>query len=178
MNDIFKNLRLAMFLLITFALTGCSSYENFKHITEDLEIPSQVYRADYNKVWQETMQICKGYEMDTFNQESGVIKTRWKDNTLELNFADSFGANEAVKSAQFKLILNIVKGFRGAKEVTKVTVFKRQRIEQDFLQGWKTLKSDGILEKTILYRLERALEIQDKLQKIEEQKTKESEKNF
>lgn len=177
MHNIFKNIRLATFSLILL-LGGCSSYENFKHITEDLEIPSQVYRADYNKVWQETMQICKGYEMDTFNQESGVIKTRWKDNTLELNFADSFGANEAVKSAQFKLILNVVKGFRGSKEVTKVTIYKRQRVEQDFLQGWKILKSDGILEKTILYRLERALAIQEKLQKIEEQKAKESEKNF
>jgi len=177
MHNLFKNIRLATFSLI-FILSGCSSYENFKHITEDLDIPSQVYRADYNKVWQETMQICKGYEMDTFNQESGVIKTRWKDNTLELNFADSFGANEAVKSAQFKLIINVVKGFRGTKEVTKVTVYKRQRVEQDFLQGWKILKSDGILEKTILYRLEQALTIQDKLQKIEDQKAKESEKNF
>jgi hypothetical protein len=116
--------------------------------------------------------------MDTFNQESGVIKTRWKDNTLEINFADSFGANEAVKSAQFKLIINVVKGFRGTKEVTKVTIYKRQRVEQDFLQGWKILKSDGILEKTILYRIEQALSIQEKLQKIEDQKVKESEKNF
>lgn len=177
MHNIFKIIRLAIFSLIL-VLSGCSSYENFKHISEDIDIPSQVYRADYNKVWQETMQICKAYEMDTYNQESGVIKTRWKDNTLELNFADSFGANEAVKAAQFKLIINVVKGFRGTKEVSKVTIYKRQRVEQDFLQGWKILKSDGILEKTILYRLEQALTIQDKLQKIEDQKVKESEKNF
>jgi hypothetical protein len=177
MHIIFKNIRLATFSLL-FILGGCSSYENFKHVTEDIDIPSQVYRADYNKVWQETMQICKAYEMDTFNQESGVIKTRWKDNTLEINFADSFGANEAVKSAQFKLIINVVKGFRGTKEVTKVTIYKRQRVEQDFLQGWKILKSDSILEKTILYRIEQALSIQEKLQKIEDQKVKESEKNF
>jgi hypothetical protein len=181
MHDNFKKIPLAnfsLFILAIIFLGSCSSYENFKHISEDLDIPSQVYRADYNKVWQETMQICKGYERDTSNQETGVIKTRWMDNTQELNFADSFGVNEAVKSAQFKLIINVVKGFRGAKEVTKVTIFKRQRVEQDFLQGWKLLKSDGILEKTILYRLERALNIQEKLQKIEDQKAKESEKNF
>ena len=178
MHNILRNLPLATTLLIILIINGCSSYENFKHITEDLEIPSQVYKADYNKVWQEVMQICQGYERESYNQESGVIKTRWKDNTLELNFADSFGANEAVKSAQFKLIINVVKGYRGTKEVTKVTVFKRQRVEQDFLQGYKTLRSDGILEKTILYRLERALAIQEKLQIIEDQKAKESEKNF
>lgn len=159
-------------------LSGCSSYENFKEVSEDLEIPSQVYRTDYNKVWQEVMKITNKYEREIYNQEAGVIKTRWIDNTLELNFADSFVANDAVKSAQFKLIINVVKGYRGNKEVCKVTVFKRQKIEQDFLQGFKVVRSDGILERAILYRLERALAIESKLQEIEDKKTKEAEKSF
>jgi len=158
------------------ALLSCSSYENFKQVSEDLEIPSQVYRADYNKVWQEVMKITNKYDREVYNQEAGVIKTRWMDNTLEMNFADSFGSNDSVKSAQFKLIINVVKGFRGNKEVSKVTVFKRQRIEHDFLQGWKVVRSDGILEKAILYRLDRALTIESKLQEIEEKKSKEAEK--
>jgi hypothetical protein len=160
------------------AFYSCSSYENFKYVTEELEIPTQVYRADYNKVWQEVMKITNKYAREVYNQEAGVIKTRWIDNTLELNFADSFGSNDSVKSAEFKLIINVVKGYRGSKEVTKVTVFKRQRIEQDFLQGWKVIKTDGILEKSILYRLERALLIESRLQEIEDKKTKEAEKNF
>lgn len=158
--------------------TGCSSYDNYKYIAEEFEFPSQVYAHDYNKVWQEVMKITTKYEREVYNQEAGIIKTRWIDNTLELNFADSFGANDSVKSAQFKLIINVVKGFRGKKEVSKVTVFKRQRIEQDFLQGWKLVRSDGILEKSILYRLERALQIEAKLQEIEEKKAKEQEKSF
>lgn len=164
--------------LVLLSTSGCSSYENFKAVTEDLEIPTQVYRADYSKVWQEVMKITNKYPREVYNQEAGVIKTRWIDNTLELNFADSFGSNDSVKSAEFKLIINVVKGYRGNKEVSKVTVFKRQRIEQDFLQGWKIIRTDGILEKSILYRLERALSIEAKLQEIEDKKTKEAEKNF
>lgn len=164
--------------LVILGTSGCSSYENFKAVTEDLEIPTQVYRADYSKVWQEVMKITNKYPREVYNQEAGVIKTRWIDNTLELNFADSFGSNDSVKSAEFKLIINVVKGYRGNKEVSKVTVFKRQRIEQDFLQGWKIIRTDGILEKSILYRLERALSIEAKLQEIEDKKTKEAEKNF
>jgi hypothetical protein len=159
-------------------LTSCGSYENFKSVSEDLEIPSQVYRADFNKVWQEVLKITNKYDREVYNQEAGVVKTRWMDNTLELNFADSFGSNDAVKSAQFKIIINVVKGYRGNKEVCKVIVFKRQRVEQDFLQGWKIIRSDGILEKAILYRLERALAIEAKLQEIEDKKSKEAEKNF
>ncbi len=164
--------------IFSFTLTSCSSYENFKSITEDLEIPSQVYRADYNKVWQEVMKIANKYGLELYNQEAGIIKTRWEDNTLELNFADSFGATDSIKAARFKLIINVTKGYRGTKEVAKVTVFKRQQIERDFLQGWKVIKTDGILEKSILYRVERALAIEAKLQAIEDKKTKEAEKNF
>jgi hypothetical protein len=172
-------IKISFYSIMVFGiLWGCSSYENFKQVSEDLEIPSQVYRADYNKVWQEVMKITNKYDREVYNQEAGVIKTRWMDNTLELNFADSFGSNDAVKSAQFKLIINVVKGFRGNKEVSKVTVFRRQRVEQDFLQGWKIIRSDGILERAILYRLERALAIESKLQEIEEKKGKEAEKNF
>jgi hypothetical protein len=172
------SLRLIALFLVLIGNFGCSSYENFRHITEDLEIPSQVYRADYNKVWQEVMKITNKYAREVYNQEAGIIKTRWIDNTLELNFADSFGSNDAVKAAQFKLIINVVKGYRGSKEVAKVTVYKRQRVEQDFLQGWKVIRTDGIVEKSILYRLERALAIEERLQKIEDQKIKEAERNF
>jgi len=172
-------IKISFYTIAAFGLIlGCSSYESFKQVSEEFEIPSQVYRADYNKVWQEVMKITNKYDREVYNQEAGVIKTRWMDNTLELNFADSFGSNDAVKSAQFKLIINVVKGFRGNKEVSKVTVFRRQRVEQDFLQGWKVIRSDGILEKAILYRLERALVIESKLQEIEEKKGKEAEKNF
>ncbi len=172
---------MAQFSVLAFLLLGnysCSSYENFKNVTEDLEIPSQVYKADYNKVWIEVMKITNKYAREVYNQEAGVVKTRWIDNTLELNFADSFGSNDSVKTARFKLIINVVKGYRGSREVSKVTVFKRQQVQQDYLDGWKVVRTDGILEKSILYRLERSLTIEAKLQEIEDKKTKEAEKNF
>lgn len=171
-------LKTGKILAIIFLIASCSSYENFKNISEELDIPTQVYPGDYNKVWKEVLKVTSAYEKETYNQDSGIIKTRWKDNTLELNFADSFGSNDSVKAAQFKLVINVVKGFRGAKEVTKVSVFKRQRVEQDFLQGWKVIRSDGILERTILYRIERSLAIETKLQEIEDKKIKEAEKNL
>lgn len=160
------------------ALSGCASYKQFQYIAEEFEIPSDVYRNDYSQTWQAVLQIMQKYDLSLQNQEAGIIKTRWIDNTLELNFADSFGSRDAVKAARFKLIINVVKGFRGTREVTKVTVFKRQMVENDFLQGWKVVRSDGILEKTLLYRVERILVVDRRLKKIEEQKAKEQEANF
>jgi hypothetical protein len=165
----------SILLLPLFFITSCGSYEQFKQITEEFEIPSKIYRAERTQAWQAVLQIMRKYDLETQSQESGIIKTRWIDNTISLNFADSFGGNNSVKAAKFKVIVNVVKGFRGSREVTKVTVYKRQLVEQDLLQGWKEIPSDGIFERTLLYRLGRIMAIDNKLKKIEEEKAKEAE---
>ena len=162
------------FLLI---LSSCASYEKFRQITEELDIPAKIYKADYNQTWQAVIQVMRKYDIAQQNQEAGFIKTRWIDNTLEVNFADSFGSSDAVKAAKFKLIINVVKGFRNSREVTKVTIYKRQLLEQDFLQGWKEVPNDGITEKTLLYRIERLIAIDNKLKEIDKAREKEQLEN-
>ena len=171
-------LQKASLLLIILLIQSCASYEQFRYLSEEYEIPSQVFKTDFNQTWQAVIEVMKDHDLAISSQESGVIKTRWQDNTLSLNFADSFGSSDSVKAAKYKLIVNVTKGFRGNREVAKVTIYKRQMVENDFLQGWKTVPSDGITEKTILYRIERLLSIDDKLKKIEEAKSKEQEQTF
>lgn len=156
---------------------GCASYEKFRQVTEELEIPTKVYKADYNQTWQAVIQVMRKYDIAQQNQEAGFIKTRWMDNTLEVNFTDSFGSSDAVKAAKFKLVVNVVKGFRSSREVTKVTIYKRQLIEQDFLQGWKEEATDGITEKTLLYRIERLIATDNKLKEIDKAREKEQLQN-
>ena len=157
--------------------SGCASYEKFRQVTEELEIPTKVYKADYNQTWQAVIQVMRKFDIAQQNQEAGFIKTRWMDNTLEVNFTDSFGSSDAVKAAKFKLVVNVVKGFRASREVTKVTIYKRQLIEQDFLQGWKESATDGIAEKTLLYRIERLIATDNKLKEIDKAREKEQLEN-
>ncbi len=154
-------------------LSGCASYEKFRQVTEELEIPSKIYKADYNQTWQAVITVMRKFDIAQQNQEAGFIKSRWMDNTLEVNFADSFGSSDAVKAAKFKLVVNVVKGFRTSREVTKVTIYKRQLVEQDFLQGWKEVSPDGIMEKTLLYRIERLIAIDNKIREIDKAREKE-----
>jgi len=162
-------------IFIVLFFSSCSSYEQFRYIAEEFETPSQVFKATYNQAWQAVLQFMKNLDLESSNIESGVIKTRWITNTLELNFTDSFGDKDTIKAAQYKVIVNVSKGFQGSVEVTKVTIFKRQMVEQDFLQGWKIIPSDGIFEQTALYRIERILRIDNKMKLIEEKKSKEAE---
>jgi hypothetical protein len=164
------------YLLITslLILSGCASYEKFRQVTEELDIPARVFKADYNQTWQAVISVMRKYDIAQQNQEAGFIKSRWMDNTLEVNFADSFGSNDAIKAAKFKVVLNVVKGYRTGREVTKVTIYKRQLLEQDFLHGWKEVNTDGILEKSLLYRIERLLAIDNKLKEIDKAREKEA----
>lgn len=162
-----------LFITMMLFFSSCASYEKFRQVTEELEIPSKVYKADYNQSWQAVITVMRKYDIATQNQEAGFIKTRWMDNTLEVNFADAFGSSDAVKAAKFKLVVNVVKGFRGGREVSKVTIYKRQLVEQDFLQGWKEVSTDGIMEKTLLYRIERLIAIDNKLKEIDKAREKE-----
>ena len=162
-----------LFIILVPLLNGCANYEKFRQVTEELDIPSKIYRADYNQSWQAVIQVMRKYDIAQQNQEAGFIKTRWMDNTLEVNFTDSFGSSDSVKAAKFKLVVNVVRGFRASREVTKVTIYKRQLMEQDFLQGWKEIPTDGIIEKTLLYRIERLIATDNKLKEIDKAREKE-----
>jgi hypothetical protein len=168
--------KILLSLLLT--LSSCASYEKYKQITEELDIPSKVYSADFNQTWQAVLQVMKRFDVAYNNQEAGKIKTRWMDNTLQVNFTDSFGSSDAVKAAEFKLLINVAEGFSYGRKVTKVTIFKRQRIERDFLQGWKEIPTDGLQEKTLLYRVGIIIENDNKLKEIDKLKEKEALENF
>lgn len=164
-------------IVLLLTLSSCANYEKFRQITEEFEIPSRIYKADFNQTWQAVIQVMRKFDIAQQNQEAGFIKTRWMDNTLEVNFADSFGSSDSVKAAKYKLIVNVVKGFRASREVTKVTIYKRQLMEQDFLQGWKEVPTDGIIEKTLLYRIERLIAMDNKLKEIDRAREKEQLEN-
>ncbi|OIQ19784.1 MAG: hypothetical protein BM556_04690 [Bacteriovorax sp. MedPE-SWde] len=169
-----------LYIILTSLLlfSSCSSYEQFQQLAEESEIPSQVYKTSYNQTWQAVLEIMQKYDIALKNQEAGVVKTRWIDNTNQLNFNEAFGSQDMVKAARFKIVVNVIKGFRGSREVSKVSVFKRQMIEKDFLQGWKVVRTDGIREKTILYRVKRILERELMIKKIEDKKAQEEQANF
>lgn len=147
-------------------------------ITEELEIPSKVFRANFNQTWQAVLQVVKKYDIEHQSLESGVIRSKWIDNTGQLNFSDSFSSNDAVKGAKFKLIINVTKGLYVNQEISKVAILKRQLVEADFLQGWKEIPTDKILERILLYRISRVIDIDNQLNKIEEKKAQDEMRNL
>jgi len=151
-------------------LTSCASYDQFKKITQGLDLPYKVFRYPYSHVWAavKDVVISFNYDQEYINPDTGVIRSKWMENTIELNFSDSFGDSDSVRQARFKLVINVIKGYSVGREVSKVVIYKRQYVKNDFLQGWKEILTDGILEETILYRIERTLLYNKKLKEIQD----------
>ncbi len=164
-----------LFLCLIFV--SCASYDRFRQFTEEYEVPAQVFKADFGQTWKALLEIMKKYDIAQQNQQNGTIKTHWIDNTQEINFKGKFNSN-SIKAAKFKLALSAVKGVRSGREVTKVTVYKRQLVEQDFLQGWKEVKENSDLENSILYRIQRLITIDNKLRAIDKAKQDKLLKSF
>ncbi len=162
-------MRVFLFFLLIF-LASCSSYDKYKYLNSDLEIPNTLFEASFQQTWSAVVGVMKKYDIELQNQETGVIKSRWMDNTKELNFSDAFGSSEKIKSARFKVFVNVNEANRGDRMLTKVTVYKRQLVENDFLHGWKEIKQEHDLEKVLLYRISRLIKIDDYLKKIQKEK--------
>ncbi|MCY4644406.1 MAG: hypothetical protein OXB88_07290 [Bacteriovoracales bacterium] len=169
--------RTTLFLFFLLS-TSCASYERFRQVTEEFEFPSRLYEATYDEVWQATLFVVKKFDLANWDQTKGSIKTRWMDNTKSYNFSNVFGFKRHARSAQFQLRVNISKGFRNGREVATVSLYKRQLVEQDALQGTKEVPSDGIEEKTILYRIGRKLKIEKFLNDLEKKREQEQVENF
>lgn len=162
-----------MAYLLTFVLllfSSCASDDMMSASVGQFEPPKKIYDASFQETWAAILQIIRRYEIAELNQEAGIIKTEWINNTLERNFQESFSNHDAVKSSRYKLIITVVKGKHYGREVTKVRIYLRQFVEEDFLQGWREVATDGIKEKVILYRIGHLLKIDRGLKKMAEEK--------
>jgi hypothetical protein len=160
-------------------LMSCSSYDKFKREADEFEIPSIIVNADLNRTWAAVVGTMKRFEIEQQNMDSGVIRTKWIDNTLALNFTDSFGTTDKIKSARFKMLISVASaGANKKKPQTKVTIYKRQLVENDAFQGWKEVETDYITEKTLLYRIERVVSMDETIERLQREKESRMIKNF
>lgn len=145
-----------------------------KSINEEVDrIYEKVFLSDFETVWQATLEALKSSALDVSNREAGFIRTKWIDNTAQKNFADSFGTGQMYLKAQYRHRVNVAKLFYNGRPAVKVNIQKEQLVQNDVLEGWRNVTSDGVDELTMLYRVGRLVVMSTKRQKIEEERTKE-----
>jgi hypothetical protein len=136
------------------------------------QVFERTYFTNYSVAWDSVLDALKYSRLDVSNKESGFIQTKWTDNTVEKNLADSFGGTDAYLKAQYRFRISISKGFNKGTPTVKAEVQKEQVVQRDVLEGWRPVRTDSIDEKTLLYRIARVIFIKSKIAQLEEQKVK------
>ncbi len=165
-----RELALLAICLLSIGSPGCmSAYRRSVGATVE-QAYIKIFVTDPNTAWQAILEALKSYRLDVSDRESGFIQTRWKDNTSERNLVDSFGSADIYLKAQFRFRINMDRGRFAGTDSIKITVQREQVVQRDVLEGWRPVDTDGIEERTLLYRLERLIAIRDRIATIERER--------
>lgn len=126
--------------------------------------PSRVYSQPYDSVWRAALTVLK-YSITDQNQETGNIETDYIK-PADGGWVSPDGSSPISAGIRYKIAISLVRvrTYNG-KVGVKVTVEKKLEKIKDFFSDPQPLESDQLEEKSILYRMERELIIEEALKK-------------
>lgn len=158
--------RLTSSLILLFSLvSGCGSL-----FADNREPPAtfgpreQIYFASFDQVWRATQLALQKYPIRVNNMDLGVLET---DNIKGYKVWMPPHRKSASGGLSYKLNVRVVKGVVDGRSSVRVTVMKDTEMKKDFFASSKKLPSDGLEERSILYRIKRELLIDKALQKAQ-----------
>jgi len=132
----------------------------------------RIYLTDFDVAWSSSLAALKSVRLEVANKDSGVMQTQWVENTADRNFVDSFGSADSYLKAEYRLKLQVARGFYNGKPSVTVTALRDQRVERDVLEGWKFVETDGVEENTLLYRIGRLIYVETQRTALEDARVK------
>jgi hypothetical protein len=147
-------------------LNGCALFEDRKGPITFFGPREQVYYATYEEVWRASNLVLQSYPLKVSNMDQGLLET---DAIRGLKVWTPPYKNEGSATAgeSYKLTLKILKGGLNGKSATKVTVLKDDSIQHDFFSDPRPIPSDGLEEKSLLYRIGREIQTERALNKAQ-----------
>lgn len=163
---------LLMLIVLSVGLPACiSAYKQMVSSEQDL-VQSRVYKAEYNLCWDAVVEALKTNPMEAVNRETGMVQTKWIDNTAERNQAEAHDGVVPYVKARYRIRVSLNKGIFDGQAAVKVSVQKEQQYQRDVLEDWKYQPTDTIQENAILYRIGKLISLKSKLKKAEDEKLK------
>ncbi len=149
------------FLLLSMLLLNfCAS--------KDINKPffSRIYDSDYENVWNCTLKALSDYPIKLALKDSGRIESELVNgpyNELFFTYPDKLEAPERFRFSLTFAFAKLVSD--NNRPLTRIRLQKKLERFEDFYTGWINFPSDGIEEKTLLYRIEHILQMEKHLSK-------------
>ena len=141
--------------LLSLCIVGCASTPaNEFHFGPR----SVIIQAPYDEVWQAVQQALANYPIQINNLDEGLITTDSIKNGQV--WSAPFNEHYRYPNFTYRLKITVLRGKQKGHPACKVFITKYITAQKDFFSGTKHLPSDGLEEGSILYRIERNIEIQ------------------
>jgi hypothetical protein len=141
------------------AQTGCALFEERAGPATMFGPREQVYYANYEEVWRAVNFVLQPYPLRISNMDQGTLETDMIRGYRV--WAPPYKSESSSSAETYRLTIRVIKGapLQG-KPATKVTIVKEMQIQQDFFSDPRSIPSDGLEEKAILYRISREIQIE------------------
>lgn len=123
----------------------------------------KTFPASFEEVWSATQKAFSAYPVQTNNIDLGIIESAlirgsqlWSAPHLE---------KTSFSGVRYRLLGRVIKGMLDKRKATKVIIEKRMEMQKDFFSQSEPLKSDGLEELALMYRIQREIIIQRAIQK-------------
>ncbi len=159
-------------LLFFLFLTGCALFEERRGPEMMYGPREQVFYATYEEVWRAVNFVLQPYPLRISNMDQGVLET----DTIKgyRIWAPPYKSENASSNENYRLTIRVIKGEIQRRPATKVTIVKDAYIQTDFFSDPRSIPSDGLEEKTILYRISREIQIERAITKAQKRQSAKS----
>lgn len=143
----------------------CSLPRHTLRPTEDVQ---KTFQGSYDEVWSAILKTLDSfqYKYPSANKDAGFIETDFSKGYSGREFIFS-GGEKFPKEIKWKLTLRLLSSTsEEGKPQIRVRIKKEEYVNQGFLEGWKRVESDGVIEKVLLYRIERVIHLNKKIERL------------
>lgn len=147
------------------AISGCALFEERGQPPQVYGPREQIFNANFDEVWKAVNLVLQAYPLRVSNMDQGIIET----DSIRGNrvWTPPYGRESSGSGRAYSLNVRVIRGKSETNPQTKVVLLKEARIQTDFFSDPKQTPSDGLEERTLLYRIGREIQIDRALAKAQ-----------
>ncbi len=167
MRSSFNRSLILTLLIGAAASVSCAAFKQ-RSGPEPVGLPQErVFYGTFDDVWramQMALQAPTSYPLRINNMDTGMIETEQVKGTMV--WSPPHLEQPSGGGYSYRLTLRLIKGSLSGRQAYKVTVQKQAQIQRDFFAEPEPVASDGLEETVILYRVEREMQVDRALRRL------------
>jgi hypothetical protein len=116
---------------------------------------TEVFLGNYDQVWRATQKALVKYPIRINNSDTGLLQTDYIRGAKA--YKPPYTKARPSSGYRHQITLRLAKGSLKGRPAVKVTVTNTPEMQRDFFSDATELKSDGMEERVILYRIRREM---------------------